>query len=324
MKKVLIPTKLPGVAKKILEGKGYKVIQDSEMPLAELVKKESDGEALIVRSEKVTAAIIDALPKLKAVVRAGAGYDNIDIKYARSKKIDVMNTPGANANGVAEEAVGMMLAAARFFIPGDQTTRAGQWEKSKYTGTELAGKTIGVVGLGNIGRLVCKRLAGFEVKLLGYDPFISADKAREMNVEMVSLEDIFKRSHYVTLHLPGGQDTKGMVDEKLLMLMPEGATLINCARAGIINEEDLRKVKPLKKLKFCNDVYTEDKAGEKSIKDIADIMLPHLGASTVESNINAAQRAAEELIDLWEKGITRYVVNSSIPEGLDEKYQELA
>lgn len=323
MKKVLIPTKLDKVAVKILEDKGYNVIRDAETPLADLAKQHADAEGLIVRSEKITPEIIDLLPALKSIVRAGAGYDNIDIKYARSKKIDVMNTPGANANGVAEETVGLMIAVARHFVPGDQTTRAGLWEKKKYDGTEIAGKTVGVVGLGAIGQLVCKRLAGFDVKLLGFDPFISADKARELGIEIVSLEELFKNSNYISLHVPETKETKGMVNEKLLMIMREGATIINCARAGIINEEDLRKIKPIKKLKYCTDVYPKDAPGEKTIKDIADIMLPHIGASTFESNFNAAKRAAEELIDLWEKGITRYIVNALIPAELDEKYQEL-
>ena len=323
MKKVLIPTKLDKVAVKLLENKNYKVVCDHETPLLDLVKKNEDAEALIVRSEKVTSEIISLLPKLKTIVRAGAGYDNIDIKFARSKKIDVMNTPGANANGVAEEAIGMMLAVARHFVPGDKTTREGLWEKKKYDGTELAGKTVGVVGLGAIGQLVCKRLSGFDVKLLGFDPYISADRAKDLGLTVVSLEELFSKSNYVSLHVPETDETRGMVNERLLSLMPDGAAIINCARAGIIHEEDLRKLKPVKKLKFCTDVYPKDAPGEKSVKDIADIMLPHIGASTFESNFNAAKRAAEELIDLWEKGITRYIVNSIVPAELDEKYQEL-
>ncbi|MFZ2658242.1 MAG: NAD(P)-dependent oxidoreductase, partial [Victivallales bacterium] len=169
MKNVLIPTKLESVAKEILVARGYKVTQDPK-PLEELVKIYPETEVLIVRSEKVTPQIIDALPGLRLVVRAGAGYDTIDIKYARRKNVDVMNTPGANANAVAEEVVAMMLAAARHVVQGDVTTREGKWEKNKFMGTELTGKTVGILGMGNIGRLVARRLEGFEMKFLVYDP----------------------------------------------------------------------------------------------------------------------------------------------------------
>nr|HPN85036.1 NAD(P)-dependent oxidoreductase [Victivallales bacterium] len=166
MKKVLIPTKLEKSAANVLAPKGYKVIQDAEKDIKDLAKENPDSEAMIVRSEKVGAEIIDLLPKLKLIVRAGAGFDNIDCKYARKKNIDVMNTPGANANAVAEEVVAMMLAAYRHLIPSDISTRAGGWEKKKFMGRELAGKTVGIIGLGNIGRLVVKRLSGFDMKFL--------------------------------------------------------------------------------------------------------------------------------------------------------------
>ena len=322
-KKILIPTKLQTVAKTILEKNGYTVVQDGETPLAELCEKHPDTEGMIVRSEKITSAIIDKLPKLRAVVRAGSGYDTIDIKYARSKKIDVMNTPGANSNAVAEQTIGMMLSVSRHFVPADHSTRSGLWEKDKFWGAELTGKTVGIVGLGAIGQLLCKRLGGFDVKLLGYDPFISADRAADLGVSLVSLSELFSKSNFISLHVPATEETRGMVNESLLSLLPDGAVIVNCARCEILNEDDFRKIKPLKKLRLCNDVYPADKAGPKTIADIADIMLPHLGASTLESNSNAARMAADVLVDLWGKGITRFVVNATIPAGLDEKYQEL-
>lgn len=325
MKKVLIPTKLEGIAKQTLEKHGgYSVVQDDKTDIMELAKQHPDCYALIVRSEKVTPALIDKLPALKVIVRAGSGYDTIDIKYARRKKIDVLNTPGANANAVAEEAVALMLADARHVIAGDITTRAGKWEKKKFMGREITGKTVGIVGLGNIGRLVAKRLSGFDVKLLGFDPMISQERADAMQVELVELPELFAQADYITLHIPENKETRGTVNENLLSKVKEGATLINCARAGIINEEALRKIKAQKKIHFLNDVYPRDEEGQKSVADIADIMLPHLGASTVEANTNAARRAAEELIELDEEGITSFVVNRDVPEGLDEAYGKLA
>jgi D-3-phosphoglycerate dehydrogenase len=325
MKKVLIPTKLEGIARETLEARGtYQVVQDESASIADLAAKHQDAYALIVRSENVTASIIDALPDLKVIIRAGSGYNTIDTKYARGRHVDVMNTPGANANAVAEEVVALMLADARHIVPADASARAGKWEKKKFMGREIAGKTVGIVGLGNIGQLVARRLSGFECTLLGYDPVIANERAEEVGVTLTDLPTLFSSSDYVTLHIPENKDTKGIVGENYLALMKQGATLINCARAGIIDEDALRTAKTVKGLRFLNDVYAKDAEGAKSTADVADIMLPHLGASTIEANSNAARRAAEQLIGLDEKGITSFVVNRDIPEGLDEAYCDLA
>jgi D-3-phosphoglycerate dehydrogenase len=324
MKKVLIPTKLDRVAQEILTANGsYEVVQEESEDLEGLAKKNPDAYAVIVRSNKVTPEIIDMLPKLKMIVRAGAGYNTIDTKYARQKGVDVMNTPGANSNAVAEEVIGLILADSRHLIQADPSVRSGKWEKKRFMGRELSHKTVGIVGLGHIGQLVVKRLSGFDVKVLGYDPVISSQRARDLNVELADVETIFAESDYVTLHVPENDETRKFVGTKLLSLMKDGATLINSARAGIIDEDALREVKKTKNIRFLNDVYPKDAEGEKSVADVADVMLPHLGASTKEANLNAAKRAAEEIIDLDEKGITSYIVNRSIPDGLDETYCEL-
>lgn len=325
MKKVLIPTKLDKITGEILTANGnYEVIQDESGDPDALAAKHSDAYALIVRSEKVTPEIIDSLPQLKIIIRAGSGFNTIDTKYARKKGIDVMNTPGANSNAVAEEVVAMMLADARHIVRADVSAREGKWEKKRFMGREIFGKTVGIVGLGNVGQLVAKRLSGFEIRLIGYDSVISNERAQEINVQLTDLETLFIESDYVTLHIPENDETRGMVDSKLLSLMKDGATIVNCARAGIIDEKSVRKAKKGKNIRFLNDVYDKDTEGEKSIADIADIMLPHLGASTLEANFNAAKRAAEQLIDLDYKGITSFIVNRDIPEGLDGAYCELA
>lgn len=324
MKKVLIPTKLESVAAELLSVRGYTVLNDADTPLIDQAATHSDAFALIVRSEKVTPEIIDAFPDLKLIVRAGAGFDTIDIAYARKRGVDVMNTPGANANAVAEEVVALVLAQYRHIIAGDITTRAGKWEKKNLMGSELTGKTVGIVGLGNIGRLVAKRMSGFDVKVMGYDPVLSSVKARDMGIELTSLEDIFSKCDIVTMHVPGGEQTRNMVDKTLLSLLKPGAVIVNCARCGVVNEEALREAKKTKELHYLNDVYPEDKAGEKSVADIADIMLPHLGASTIEANLTAATRAAEQLIAYAEHGISTFVVNKGIPDDLDPRYQYLA
>ena len=312
MKKVLIPTALDSVAKEILEAHGgYAVTQIPKADILKFAKENPDLHALIVRSEKITAEIIDAAPNLKVIVRAGAGYNTIDIAHARAKGVDVMNTPGANSNGVAEEVVALMLADARKLIPAYASCRAGKWEKTAFMGTEITGKTIGIVGLGYIGRLVVKRLSGFEPTFIGFDPGTTVRQAAELGVKLVSLDELFAKSDYVTLHLPETAETKGMVNRALLGQMKDGATLINCARAGIVNEADLRAIKAEKKIRFLNDVYAKDEEGPKSVADIADIMVPHLGASTREANFKAAELAARELIDLDEKGIDKAVVNKA-------------
>jgi D-3-phosphoglycerate dehydrogenase len=324
MKKVLIPTKLDVVTKQMLEANGnYTVVQDAETEIGALAKKNPDTYALIVRSEKVTPELIDSMPSLKVVIRAGAGYNTIDTKYARQKKVDVMNTPGANANAVAEEVIALMLADARHLIEADASTRRGEWEKTKFMGREITAKTVGIVGLGAIGKLVAKRLSGFECKILAFDPVLSEEAAARLGVKQVSLKDLFAQSDYVSLHMPENEQTKGIINKELFSVMKKGATLINCARSGIINENDLRAIKAEKGLRFLNDVYPKDAEGPKSVIDIADIMVPHLGASTKEANYNAAKRSAEQLIDFDSKGVTSYIVNRDIPEGLDEAYAEL-
>lgn len=324
-KKVVIPTKLSPVAGEMLTEQGdYEVFQEAGADLLELAKTHGDAYAFIVRSEKVTPEIIDAYPNLKVVIRAGAGFNTIDIKYARKRKIDVMNTPGANSNAVAEEVVALMLADARHLIPADASCRSGKWEKAKFMGREITEKTIGILGLGHIGQLVAKRLSGFDMTVVGYDPVISEEKAADVGARLVSLEELFEQADYISLHIPENDATRGMINKELFDRMKEGASVINCARAGIINEDDLRAAKAERGIRYLNDVYPKDEEGDKPIADVADIMLPHLGASTVEANTNAAVKAAKQLIEFDTMGITSAIVNRDIPAGLDESYAELA
>ncbi|MDF1752806.1 MAG: NAD(P)-dependent oxidoreductase [Verrucomicrobiales bacterium] len=325
-KKVLIPTKLDSTAREFLENHGgYSVHQEEEADLLELAKDHSDAHAFIVRSEKVSPEVIDAYPDLKVIVRAGAGFNTIDINYARSKGIDVMNTPGANSNAVAEEVLAMMMAYSRHLIPADSSCRSGKWEKSNFMGSEITGKTLGILGLGHIGQLLVKRASGFDMKVIAFDPILSTDRAAELGVELVKDHlDVFKRADFISLHIPENDHTRGMINEEVFAAMKDGAVLINCARSGVVDEDALRAAKKTKKIGFLNDVYTKDEAGEKSVADIADIMLPHLGASTREANYNAAQFAAKQLVALDEKGVGSAIVNRDIPVGLDPSYYELA
>ena len=325
MKKILIPTKLSKLAKEILEENGFLVVQNTKKSINELVDENQDTIGLIVRSEKVTAEIIDKLPQLKVIIRAGAGYNTIDIQYARSKEIAVMNTPGSNANAVVEEVILLILASYRHLIQADSSVRQGLWEKSKFMGKEITHKKIGILGFGAIGQLLVKRLAGFDNSFYVFDPFISKEKLENFkNITLCSMEEIFKQSDIISLHIPATKETNKMVNKKLFSLMKDNSVLINCSRSEVLNEDDLREIKKTKNIIFCNDVYPKDEAGEKPIKDIADIMLPHLGASTLEANTKAAERSAKQLIDYLKKGVDIFVVNKLIPKGLKKHFQILA
>ena len=321
MNKVLIPTKLSDVAANTLKTAGYEVIQDADTPLEKQVAAHPDAVALIVRSEKVTPEIMDALPSLKLVVRAGAGYDNIDIVYARKKNVDVMNTPGANSNAVAEEVMAMILAYYRHIVQADATTREGLWEKKKYMGSELTKKTVGIIGLGNIGRNLVKRLQGFESILLGYDHFLARQRALNIGVTPTSIEDIFSQCDIITLHVPGGPSTHHMVNAELIGKMKDGAVLINCSRYGVVDEEALAAAKAAgKNIGYLTDVHPKDAPGEKPSAPIADLILPHLGANTREANTKAAKRAAEQMIAYFSDGDTSCVVNGESPSGLNPSH----
>ena len=323
--KILIPTKLDKAAAAALKAAGYDVVQDDTTPLEELVAAHADAAGLIVRSEKAPAAIIDKLPALKCIIRAGAGYDNIDYVYARTKGIDVMNTPGANANAVAEEVVAMILAAYRYVIPADVTTRAGEWNKKQYMGRELTRKTVGILGLGNIGRMLVKRLQGFECTVLGYDHFLSKQRALNIGATPAELEEIFSTADIISIHVPGGPSTKNMVDARLISLMKDGAMLVNCARYGVVDEEALRAAKAAgKNIIYCTDVHPKDTAAMQPSADVADVMLPHLGANTKEANKMAAMRAASQMQAYFAEGDTSCVVNAETPTDLNPAHLKMA
>ncbi len=323
--KILIPTKLDSAASAALTAAGHEVIQEPDTPLEQLAAAHPDAFGIVVRSEKVTPAIMDCLPQLRCVIRAGAGYDNIDYIYARSKDIDVMNTPGANSNAVAEEVLAMVLAAYRFVIPADSTTRAGEWNKKNYLGRELTHKTVGILGLGNIGRLLVKRLEGFECTVLGYDHFLSKQRALNIGATPATIEEIFATADIISIHVPGGPTTKGMIGPELIAKMKDGAVMINCARYGVVDEDALRAARAAgKKFTYCTDVHPKDTAAMQPSADIADIMLPHLGANTKEANLLAAMRAAKQMNNYIAHGDVSCVVNAEKPSDLNPANLQLA
>jgi len=323
--KILIPTKLDSAAAGALRADGYDVVQNDSDSIDVQVAAHPDTAGLIVRSEKVTKDIIDALPSLKCIIRAGAGYDNIDYVYARTKGIDVMNTPGANSNAVAEEVIAMILAAYRYVVPADNTTRAGEWNKKKYMGHELTRKTVGILGLGNIGRMLVKRLQGFECTVLGYDHFLSRQRALNIGATPAELEEIFSTADIISIHVPGGPATRHMINAHLIGLMKDGAMLVNCARYGVVDEEALRAARAAgKHIIYCTDVHPKDTAAMQPSADLADVILPHLGANTKEANKMAATRAASQMSRYFADGDTSCVVNAETPVDLNPAHLQLA
>src|SRR3989338_3108860 len=239
--KVLISDSLSKEAIGILEKeKELKVDVNTKLSPEELKKTIKDYDALIVRSgTKVTKDVINAADKLKIIGRAGAGLDNVDVETASKKGIIVVNTPGGNTISTAEHTFSLMLALSRNIPQADMSTKKGEWERKKFMGVELYGKTLGVVGLGRIGAEVAKRALSFEMRILAYDPYLSADKAKDLGIELVDLKTLLKESDYITVHTPLTDETRHMMSDKEFAIMKKGARIINCARGGIIDEAAL-------------------------------------------------------------------------------------
>ena len=266
---------------------------------AQLLSAVADADALIVRSDKVTAQVVAAAPKLKIVVRAGAGFDNLDCAALKEAGVVAMNTPGQNSNAVAELALGLMVYMSRNqFTPG--------------TGSELKGKTIGIQAYGNVGRLVGKLAMGFGMKVLAFDPYLTEEQISSTGAEVAtSLEDLYKRSDFLSLHIPATPETKASIGYELVSNMPKGGCLINTARKEVIDEEGLlRLLSEREDLKYVADVAPERAAefAEKLGKRYFATPKKQ-GAETAEANVNAGLAAANQICDFFATGNTRFQVN---------------
>ncbi len=326
--RVLIATKLDEYARRILEEGGIEVVVKAGLDEPGMCEAVKGCHGLIVRSEKVTRAVLDAADELQAVVRAGSGVNTIDVAYATTRNIQVMNTPGANSNSVAELVFAYMLAASRRLPHADRSVKEGRWEKSGLMGRELMGKTIGIAGLGNIGTLVSRKAKGFEMNVIGFDPVVSEEKAKDIGVTLKSLDEVFAQSDFITLHVPLNDKTRGMIGAALLGSLKKDAMLINTARAEVVDQAALAEIfKAREDLMYGADVFVEgDKEGEKSLAFLGDrlVCTPHLGANTSEANRRAAIAAAEELRDFLVKRMVRFPVNNlAIPPDLNPAFLEL-
>jgi D-3-phosphoglycerate dehydrogenase len=278
----------------------------------EIVAIIGDYEALMVRSQtKVTADIIEAGKKLQVIARAGVGIDNVDVEAATRCGIVVVNAPTGNTVSAAEHTIALMLALARNIPQANAVLKTGVWRRNDFMGTELRGKTLGIIGLGNVGSEVAKRAQGFEMRLLGNDPLVSVEYAKKIRVELVELERLFKESDFITLHLPLTAQTRGLIGAKELALVKPTVNIINCARGGLIDEKELVKAIREKRVAGAAIDVFEKEPVTKSILFEEDniIVTPHLGASTTEAQTLAARDVAEQIVDVFEEKPARSAVN---------------
>ncbi len=316
MPKVLISDELSDAAVQIFRDRGVEVdfmpqLGKDPAKLAEII---GGYDGLAIRSAtKVTAAIIEKATNLRVIGRAGIGVDNVDIPAASARGIVVMNTPFGNSITTAEHAIAMMFACARQIPAADASTRAGKWEKSKFMGAEISGKKLGLIGCGNIGSVVASRALGLKMKVIAYDPFLSADRAMQLGVEKVeTVEELLKRADFVSLHVPKTAATANMLSAERIALMKSTARLINCARGGLVDEQaaaDALREGRLAGAAF--DVFSEEPAKANPLFDAPNVVCtPHLGAATVEAQENVALQVAEQISDYLIDGAIQNALNA--------------
>ncbi len=313
MPRVLISDKLESAGIAVLQDAGAEVDNRPGLSGPALQQALQAADGVIVRSgTKVTAELLENPGKLRAIVRAGVGVDNIDVAAATRKGIVVMNTPGGNTVSTAEHTITMMMALSRHIPAADASVHQGKWERGKFVGTQLAGKTLGVVGLGRVGREVARRAAGLDMTVIGYDPFLSPDRAAQLGIEsMADLASLLPRCDYLTVHTPLTEETRDLIGAKELALMKKEARVLNCARGGIINEQAL--VEALKAGHLAGaalDVFVDEPPGDHPLLKLPNVVTtPHLGASTTEAQESVALEAAQLMRDFLTKGVVQFAVN---------------
>ena len=284
----------------------------------------ADADALVVRSAvDVNADLLRAAKKLRVIGRAGVGVDNIDLDAATKAGIAVMNTPGANAVAVAEHTLALMLALARHLTRADSTTRAGKWEKKSLQGTELRGKVLGVVGLGRIGLEVARRAKAFEMKVIAHDPFVAAAVARQLDIQLAELDEVYAAADYLTLHVGLTPQTTGMIDEKALAKMKRGVRIINCARGELVNEAALSAALSSKQVAGAAlDVFTQEPPKNSSLLALETVIAtPHVAGSTHEAQDAVGVQIASQVREYLKRGVIQNAVN--MPSIDDQQYAQM-
>ena len=308
MPKVLISDKMDPKAAQIFRERGVEVDEITGKTPDELIAIIGDYDGLAIRSStKVTSKILDAARNLKVVGRAGIGVDNVDIPAASAKGVVVMNTPFGNSITTAEHAIALMFALARDLPEADKSTQAGKWEKNRFMGVEVTSKTLGLIGAGNIGSIVADRARGLKMKVVAFDPFLTPERAVEMGVEKVTLDELLARADFITLHTPLTDSTRNILSREALAKTKKGVRIVNCARGGLIDEAALKDALDSGHVAGAAlDVFVEEPAKASPLFGTPGfISTPHLGASTTEAQVNVAIQVAEQMADfLMSGGVT--------------------
>jgi D-3-phosphoglycerate dehydrogenase len=324
MTKILVSDSLAPQGLEVLQGAGFEVDVRTGLKAPELMQIIGDYHGLVIRSgTKVTADVIECARNLKVIGRAGVGVENVDVDAASKKGIVVMNTPGGNNVTTGEHTITLMLSLARHIPQAVASLKSGQWKRDKFMGVELCNKTLGIIGIGNVGRIVAERAAGLRMKVIAYDPFVLPEAAAQLGTELVSLEEIFTRSDFITVHVPLTEETRGLINREAFAKMKNGVRIINCARGGIVDEHDLAEaLKSGKVAGAALDVFVDEppSSSHPLLQFEQVIATPHLGASTDEAQLNVAIAVAEQIVDFLARGVVRYAVNvpSVSPELLNQ------
>lgn len=320
--KVLVSDNISPEGKAILDrAKGIEADVRAKVSADDLKAIIKDFHGLIVRSAtKVTAEVIAAGENLRVVGRAGTGVDNIDLPAASKRGIVVMNTPGGNTLSAAEHTLSMILALARYIPQATASIKAGKWEKDRFLGTEVSDRTLGIIGLGNIGAIVGERAEALGMRIIGYDPFLSPESAAKKKVDLVSLDDLFARSDFITLHTPLTASTQNLINASSFSKMKKGVRIVNCARGGIIDEKALYEAIVSGKVAGAAlDVFEKEPPGKSPLLELDQVICtPHLGASTTQAQVKVSIAIAEQVVDYLLQGTVRHAVNlpSVSPEAL--------
>ncbi|HVN40235.1 MAG TPA: phosphoglycerate dehydrogenase [Myxococcota bacterium] len=314
MRKVLITDSLAPEGFEILaKAQGLQVVDAPGLSPADLLAAIADADALVIRSAtKVTKDVIAAGARLAVIGRAGIGVDNVDVPAATAKGIVVMNTPGGNTVTTAEHALALLIALARHIPQATASMKAGKWEKNRFVGTELYNRTLGVLGLGNIGRIVAERAQGLGMKVIAHDPFLSPDAAAKLDVELVDFDTLLARADAITVHVPKTKETTGLLGRKAFAKVRRGVMLVNAARGGIVDEDALLEALNEGRVGGAGlDVFVEEpaKPGHPLIAHERVICTPHLGASTEQAQVNVSIAVAEQIRDFLLQGVVRNAVN---------------